>query len=362
MILPKGKSMQWLPSTLRCWGECEGMCPISEQQSRRRISHENTSERIKIQLNAGDAGVHVFEMKPHGKLITRYTRAAADKDLNADMESLRPPKWLAQSVDQLMRFVLIQDCEYSDLNPNFQNLPYDQAKLFPSGRPHFTNVCGYMLDRMRMIAKEFKQQGFAGDSESPASLVAIVTLERIARFCIFAEWELFSKSFNSSIAERQKNEEHYNLLRSQLKRTLEMLSPMYEQVNRRLGYEAPNVAELEAYNTLLTLQRLVQTNFRKHDEVAAFMSTLQRFSARGFFRDGPIERAIDLTFAIRENQFADFFRIMKIAPYLESVMMYPMLTKMRSRALEIMNQTVKNIPLSAVARQLAYVQVSQTFS
>ena len=94
MIVPKGKSMQWLPSTLRCWGECEGMCPKSEQQSRRRISHENTSERIKIQLNAGDAGVHVFEMKPHGKLITRYTRAAADKDLNADMESLRPPKWL----------------------------------------------------------------------------------------------------------------------------------------------------------------------------------------------------------------------------------------------------------------------------
>ena len=63
------------------------------------------------------------------------------------------------------------------------------------------------------------------------------------------------------------------------------------------------------------------------------MSTLQRFSARGFFRDGPIERAIDLTFAIRENQFADFFRIMKKAPFLESVMIYPMLTKVRSKKL-----------------------------
>ena len=63
------------------------------------------------------------------------------------------------------------------------------------------------------------------------------------------------------------------------------------------------------------------------------MSTLQRFSAR-IFRDGPIERAIDLTFAIRENQFADFFRIMKKAPFLESVMIYPMLTKVRSKALE----------------------------
>ena len=225
--VPKETSIQWLPSTLRCWGTCEGMCPVNEEQDRRNVSNKNTSQRIKIQLNAGDAGVHVFEMRPQGRLITRYTRAAADKDLNADMASLRPPKWLAASVDQLMKFVLIQDCNYSDLNPNFQNLPPDQAKLFPTGRPKFANVCGYMLDRMRMIAKEFKQQGFAGDSESPASLVAVVALERVARFCIFAEWEFFSTSFDASIAERQKNEEHYNLLRKQLKRTLEMLSPMY---------------------------------------------------------------------------------------------------------------------------------------
>ena len=128
----------------------------------------------------------------------------------------------------------------------------------------------------------------------------------------------------------------------------------YEQVKRRLGYEAPNVAELEGYNTLLTLQRLVQRNFRRHDEVAAFMSTLQRFSTRGFFRDGPIERAVDLTFAIQNNQFAEFFRIMKEAPFLESVLMYPMLAKVRSNALEMLNQTVKNIPLSAITRQLAY--------
>ena len=69
-----------------------------------------------------------------------------------------------------------------------------------------------------MIAKEFKRQNFAGDSESPASLIAVIALERVARFCIFAEWELFSMSFDASIAERQKNEQHYNLLRSQLKR------------------------------------------------------------------------------------------------------------------------------------------------
>ena len=105
-----------------------------------------------------------------------------------------------------------------------------------------------------------------------------------------------------------------------------MLSPMYEQIHRRLGYEAPNVAELEAYNTLLTLQRLVQRKFRKFDEVAAFMSTLRSFSSRSFLRDGPMQRAVDLTFAIKNNRFVDFFRIMKEAPFLESVLMYPMLS------------------------------------
>ena len=41
MIVPKGKSLVWLPSTLRCWGQCEGMCPISEKKSTANQSREH---------------------------------------------------------------------------------------------------------------------------------------------------------------------------------------------------------------------------------------------------------------------------------------------------------------------------------
>ena len=66
--------MQWLPSTLRCWGECEGMCHKVATESKKNQSREHEN---KIQLNAGDVSVFL-EMKP---LKVDYTATMCrDKD------------------------------------------------------------------------------------------------------------------------------------------------------------------------------------------------------------------------------------------------------------------------------------------
>eukprot|EP00940_MAST-03C_sp_MAST-3C-sp2_P000690 g690.t1 len=354
-MVPDGCSAEYTPPTGFTRGTCDALCPREEALKRAAATKEGSNQHIKIQMNPNNPYVHVFELPPGGQCVTRYHRAAADLAQTVDPSTLRTIPYLARSADQIFRFALVQDLEETPLNPNFQDLPDFQARQFPEGRPKFKHVHSFMLNRLRKIVKELKQQGYGSGDGSPVSALAVVILERITRYLIFAEYAILVEVQEEPVALRTRTLANtYNLTREQLNRTIMLLREVYMQIRKRLRWAPPNAPEIEAYYMYLQLARLAQQNFDRHSEkeIINFTGVLRGFDA-AVLTSKPIQRAVSIAAKIRCGDYVGVLRTWREAPFLDSVLIYQLVPRARKIALEGMVRTC--YPNGGTKRSLASI-------
>ncbi|EPS34618.1 hypothetical protein PDE_09582 [Penicillium oxalicum 114-2] len=196
-----------LKKAIRPVGTCESMCPEFERVERIVQKMVDRSEK---QFDPATNAMQNVE----GKMLKRFRRSAAgyDEQLPSD---IRTPKTLLQATNYLIRYIV--------------------GSNEPLGIVH-----KFVWDRTRSIRNDFSVQQVTHEADVK---VAVLCLERIARF------HILSLHLLSSPANEEQFDRHQE--REQLNNT--MLSLMYYYDDNRGRVFFPNEEEFRAYYIIFSI-------------------------------------------------------------------------------------------------------------
>ncbi|RXG62149.1 Germinal-center associated nuclear protein [Armadillidium vulgare] len=219
----------------------------------------------------------------HKLTVKKFSRSSADKDEPLPHE-LRPGPVLKMTMD----FLLCNIVEKGD-EPNVQiDLWYN-----------------YLCNRTRGLRSDIMQQHLVDDN-------AVYVLERCIRFHIHCSHALCEESpeyFDAKI-----NNEH-------LSKSLQSLKELYHDLEDK-GHSFVNEAEFRSYEILLSI----------NDGNVIFKYLKFKEAIRN---SSEVQLAIKVLHSIHTGNFANFFKLLKRATYLQSCIMHKYFANIRQRALNV---------------------------
>ena len=261
------------------------MCALEESRSRQE-SHQ----------------LSIFEIKPGSNnevnpdwTLKKYLRSSADRE-----EDKRSAESLSYALKYLINNVIDVD---SDGNPNNYNLPeeYDSHT--------FQHIYPFVFDRMRAIVKDWKMLKNNDNDE------CLEDHEIIARFLIMACVEGYIlEDFNQ------------NLNLKLIEDVLNCLIKGYEN-KREKKLDCPNQAEFIAYFIITKPDNMLH------------ITTLLKSLSIDIIQAPVIQIALKIFQAFHSEDFVEFFKIMKHAPFLITCASYPLFHKVRTSSLLKMHKT-----------------------
>ena len=198
----------------------------------------------------------------------------------------------------------------------------------------------FLWDRLRSVRQDLSLQAITdGFAER--------LLEQMARFAILSEHELCEET--ATVTNPDGHNSHLNV--EQLAKTLTSLRHMYDdRAARGVGTDRPGAeAEMFAFQLLLRIDSHGRYNVQKSE----MLNDLR--SARPAVLQSPdVQLALAANRAYHANNIIEFFRLVRSASYLQACVLHKYFSKMRSRALEVVNATYgkQAMPLAEVARLL----------
>ena len=198
----------------------------------------------------------------------------------------------------------------------------------------------FLWDRLRSVRQDLSLQAITdGFAER--------LLEQMARFAILSEHELCEET--ATVTNPDGHNSHLNV--EQLAKTLTSLRHMYDdRAARGVGTDRPGAeAEMFAFQLLLRIDSHGRYNVQRSE----MLNDLR--SARPAVLLSPdVQLALAANRAYHANNIIEFFRLVRSASYLQACVLHKYFSKMRSRALEVVNATYgkQAMPLAEVARLL----------
>ena len=198
----------------------------------------------------------------------------------------------------------------------------------------------FLWDRLRSVRQDLSLQAITdGFAER--------LLEQMARFAILSEHELCEET--ATVTNPDGHNSHLNV--EQLAKTLTSLRHMYDdRAARGVGTDRPGAeAEMFAFQLLLRIDSHGRYNVQRSE----MLNDLR--SARPAVLLSPdVQLALAANRAYHANNIIEFFRLVRSASYLQACVLHKYFSKMRSRALEVVNATYgkQAMPLTEVARLL----------
>ena len=198
----------------------------------------------------------------------------------------------------------------------------------------------FLWDRLRSVRQDLSLQAITdGFAER--------LLEQMVRFAILSEHELCEET--ATVTNPDGHNSHLNV--EQLAKTLTSLRHMYDdRAARGVGTDRPGAeAEMFAFQLLLRIDSHGRYNVQKSE----MLNDLR--SARPAVLQSPdVQLALAANRAYHANNIIEFFRLVRSASYLQACVLHKYFSKVRSRALEVVNATYgkQAMPLAEVARLL----------
>ena len=192
-----------LKNALSLRGACLTMCPESEILSRDRMAEMKTFERP-------HPSVHPPSWTLKDTAIKRFQSSSAGHKLD-DPEHVRPPHVLEVTVSYLEEWVLDRDRQGFD--PRFK------------GVPESLDLYQFVWGCTRMIRKDFTLQNFSSALSGLNSASAVRTHERIARWHLLSEHQLWH------IPDYRARQSTQNV--AELMKALKSLNEFYDDPRKR---------------------------------------------------------------------------------------------------------------------------------
>ena len=261
-------------------GNCEDMCPEYERYC--RLDRNLVSQ---LELTDGEPDEY--------KMVKEYVRSGADQEEPLPYE-LRPPEILERTMAYLATNIidLIDTDEEND----------DELQ---------TNIgewYDFLWNRTRAIRKDITQQDLN-------SLSTVLLMERCARFHIYSAHRFIEEEMN--IFDARINNE--NLVKS-----IQSLKDFYYDLSLK-RIDCPNEAEFRCYDILLNL-----FNSDILREIKHFKPSI---------RDSiPIQFAIKVHLAFNNNNFVQFFKLIKETTFLNACVMHRYFGIMRFQAFRLLRR------------------------
>ena len=198
----------------------------------------------------------------------------------------------------------------------------------------------FLWDRLRSVRQDLSLQAITdGFAER--------LLEQMARFAILSEHELCEET--ATVANPDGHNSHLNV--EQLAKTLTSLRHMYDdRAARGVGTDCPGAeAEMFAFQLLLRIDSHGRYNVQRSE-----MLNDLRSARPAVLLSSDVQLALAANRAYHADNIVEFFRLVQRASYLQACVLHKYFSKMRSRALEVMNATYgkQAMPLAEVARLL----------
>lgn len=255
-------------------GECQDMCPVAEQENRKDISV--------FEMSRDDNGVMRADPK---KMVKKYQRSAAAAEVQGPLQ-VRPPVVLERTLDYLVSEILAS--EVGSL----------------SDRYHFIS------DRTRCIRQDLTMHGSMYDN------VSLAILEKAVRFHILSEHQLCWEDIE--VFDSKLNLE-------QLEKCLISVLAIYD-MRRERDMDSQHEAEFQAYNII---------RFSRPQDINRVCAKLPS----RILHSVEVQHALRAMTCIADpvNIYAQYFRLVREAPYLTACLMQKKFAMVRLRGLDMMN-------------------------
>ena len=271
-------------------GTCEDMCPAPERERRQSMSDVQIFERV----DPGNANLTA----PH-LAVKRFARTVDDPHPS----EFRTRGALQRTMEHLRSLL-----DTSDIR--------------------FGLVHKFLWDRYRSVRQDLYIQGIADD-------FAVAIFEEIVRFHVLCEHELAGEDQN--VTEVEGFNSHLNM--EQANKALISLSDMYDTL-ATAGSPQESEPEFRAYHLI----SLMSQHGKFKGDQQAFLSTLH--SLRPEVKASPAIRwVLSLQRALADNNFVEYFNLVRSAPYLLACAAHTYSLTVRKKALYILADAM--CPLSS---------------
>lgn len=285
-------------------GTCTLMCPPAERELRSRKNDIELFERLDASdRNASDETL----------AVKKYTRIVD----NVTPSMVRTREALAMTANHLYRLL--------DTRPEV----------------HFMIKSKFLWDRLRSVRQDLSLQQIT-------DTFAETLLEQMVRFAMLSEHELCEEA--ATVNNPDGHNSHLNV--EQLAKTLTSLRHMYDdRAARGIGRTDRPQSEAEMFSFQLLLR--IDSHGRYNVQRSEMLNDLR--SARPAVLLSPaVQLALAANRAYHSNNIHEFFRIVKSASFLQACVLHKYFSKIRARALEMINATYgkQAMPIIEVARLL----------
>ncbi|XP_006407964.2 SAC3 family protein B isoform X2 [Eutrema salsugineum] len=278
-------------------GLCPDMCPESERGDRERKGDLDHYERVDGDRNQTSKSL----------AVKKYTRTAEREAI-----LIRPMPVLQNTMEYLLSLL---------------DQPYNE---------NFLGMYNFLWDRMRAIRMDLRMQHIF-NREAITLLEQMIRLHIIAmhELCEYTKGEGFSEGFDA----------HLNI--EQMNKTSVELFQMYDD-HRKKGIVVPTEKEFRGYYALLKLDKHPGYKVEPSElslDLANMTPEIRQTSEVLFARN--------VARACRTGNFITFFRLARIASYLQACLMHAHFSKLRTQALASLHSALQNnqgLPVSDTSK------------